>query len=114
MSVLTRTQLHELVENELSWDPEITSKSIGVVTLSGYVASYAERMAAERAALRIQGVRARRSAETDASHIRVFVNNSEVKLVGEVRSFVEKQDAERAAWAAPGVTKVENQIAIVP
>ena len=64
MPVLTHTQLHELVENELSWDPEITSKSIGVVaddgvvTLTGYVATYAERIAAERAVLRVQGVRA--------------------------------------------------------
>jgi hypothetical protein len=35
MPVLTHTQLHELVENELSWDPEITSKSIGVVADDG-------------------------------------------------------------------------------
>jgi osmotically-inducible protein OsmY len=64
MAVLAPTQLHELVENELNWDPEIQSTSIGVaardgvVTLSGYVSNYAERMAAERAALRVQGVRA--------------------------------------------------------
>jgi osmotically-inducible protein OsmY len=56
----------------------------------------------------------RRSAETDASRIHLFVENSEVKLTGQVRSYAEKQDAERAVWAAPGVTKVTNEIVIAP
>src|SRR4030081_1459127 len=48
---------------ELKWDPKITSNDIavavkdGVVTLSGYVPSYLEKDAAEKAAKRVYGVR---------------------------------------------------------
>jgi osmotically-inducible protein OsmY len=54
----------------------------------------------------------RRNAEIDAAHIAVEANGSEVILRGNVRSWAERQEAERAAWRAPGVTKVENRIAI--
>jgi osmotically-inducible protein OsmY len=49
---------------ELAWDPRLHSNEIGViakdgaVTLTGMVRSYAERLAAERAAKRVKGVRA--------------------------------------------------------
>ena len=49
---------------ELKWDPKITSTDIGVavkdgvVTLSGFVSSYWEKDAAEKAAKRVYGVRA--------------------------------------------------------
>jgi osmotically-inducible protein OsmY len=29
-----------------------------------------------------------------------------------VRSFAEKEEAERAAWSAPGITSVDDQIAV--
>ena len=54
----------------------------------------------------------RRSAELDASRITVEANGSEVVLRGTVKSWAERQEAERTAWAAPGVTKVDNRIAI--
>jgi osmotically-inducible protein OsmY len=54
----------------------------------------------------------RRSAELDASRITVEANGSEVILRGTVKSWAERQEAERAAWAAPGVTKVDNRVAI--
>jgi osmotically-inducible protein OsmY len=54
----------------------------------------------------------RRSAELDASRITVEANGNEVILRGTVKSWAERQEAERAAWAAPGVTRVENRIAI--
>jgi osmotically-inducible protein OsmY len=54
----------------------------------------------------------RRSAALDANRITVETTGSEVILKGTVRSWAERQEAERAAWAAPGVTKVENRIAI--
>jgi len=51
MPTLTKTQLRELVENELAWDPEITTTAIsvmaedGAVMLSGFVPTYAQRNA---------------------------------------------------------------------
>ena len=56
--------LKQHVENALDWEPSVDAKDIGVsvdeavVTLRGNVASYAEKIAAERAALRVYGVKA--------------------------------------------------------
>ena len=56
--------LKKHVENALDWEPSVDAKDIGVsvdegvVTLRGNVASYAEKIAAERVALRVYGVKA--------------------------------------------------------
>jgi osmotically-inducible protein OsmY len=56
--------LKQYVENALEWDPSVDAKDIGVsadqgvVTLRGNVASYLEKITAERVALRVYGVQA--------------------------------------------------------
>ena len=56
--------LRQDVIDELNWDPSIDSANIGVavdngvVTLTGHVANYAQKFAAEKAAQRVKGVKA--------------------------------------------------------
>lgn len=60
----TDQQLQQEVEEELAWDPAVKVTDIGVevkervVTLSGHPASYAEKLAVEKAAQRVAGVKA--------------------------------------------------------
>ena len=53
-----------------------------------------------------------RSAAIDANRVVVEAQGSEVVLKGTVRSWAERQEAERAAWAAPGITRVDDRIAV--
>jgi osmotically-inducible protein OsmY len=128
------------IKSELpySWEKiKVIAKS-GWLTLEGEVEWNYQRSRAEQAVRRVRGVKGvsntiqvkprvapmeikrkieealRRSAELDASRITVETNGGEIILRGTVRSWAERQDAERAAWRAPGVTKVENRIAISP
>jgi len=55
-----------------------------------------------------------RSAELEASRITVETEGGRVILKGRVRAWYERDIAERAAWSAPGVTEVQNRIAIEP
>ena len=60
----TNAQLQKDVMDEIKWEPCVTAAQIGVsvadgvVTLNGMVATYAEKWAAERAAQRVEGVKA--------------------------------------------------------
>jgi osmotically-inducible protein OsmY len=122
----------------------ISSENIKVIVKNGWVTLEGEaewqyqRQTAEYAVRRIKGVKGvsntillrphieptevkrkieealRRSAEVDASRITVEANGSEVILKGSVRSWIEREEAERAAWAAPGVTKVIDEIVVSP
>ncbi|WP_404710384.1 BON domain-containing protein [Sphingomonas sp. MMS24-J13] len=216
---MTKTdgQLQRDVMEELEWEPSIDHADIGVaandgvVTLSGFVKSYPEKLAAEQAARRVAGVKAiaeeikvrfasdpktadheiarrildilawdvlvpddritvkvehgwvtlngdvewnyqsnearkvagritgvlgvtnlikvktlpaafdikerivaafKRQANFDAGSVTVATEGGTVKLGGRVKAWHERGVAERAAWAAPGVTKVEDNIVV--
>jgi osmotically-inducible protein OsmY len=53
-----------------------------------------------------------RNADLDASHITVRVSDDRVILDGKVSAWIEREIAEQAAWSAPGVSVVEDRIAI--
>jgi osmotically-inducible protein OsmY len=215
----TDTQLRHDVMDELQWEPCVDANQLGVmakegvITLAGLVKTFAEKLAAERVAKRVYGVRAvandiqvrvpgtfertdqeiaqaalhvlkwdafvpddrvtvvvrdgritlegtvdsqydkeaagcavrnligvkevintivvetdvdpsevkamiesafRRSAELDARRILVEAHAGKVVLRGNVSSWAEEEKAAQAAWAAPGVTEVDNQIAVTP
>ena len=131
---------------ELKWDPKITSNDIavavkdGVVTLSGFVSSYMEKEAAEKAAKRVYGVRAvandiqikLSSARTDpevardavheleshvlipADKIKVTVRNGWVTLEGNVDWQFQKNLAESSVKKLKGVIGITNDIQVKP
>jgi osmotically-inducible protein OsmY len=114
------------------------SVSKGWVTLEGEVDWYYQKAAAGEAMRPLLGVKGvtnllgikrrasevdvksrieaafRRSAELDAKKIQVETHEGKVTLIGILHSWAEREQAEQTAWAAPGVTEVENLIAITP
>jgi len=55
-----------------------------------------------------------RTADLDAQHVRVAVSDDVVTLSGTVGSWMQRDAAERAAGSAPGITRVDNEIVVVP
>jgi osmotically-inducible protein OsmY len=115
--------------------------SKGWVTLNGTLDYYHQSVAAERTVRDLIGVKGvsntillqapvipirtadviakitaafRRSAHVDARRINVNVRDRTVILSGSVSSSAERQEAESGAWAAPGVTRVDDRLTIVP
>ncbi len=109
----------------------------GRVLLEGEVDWQYQRAAAERAVRNLAGVKSvgnlisvkpkhvspfdvsakikeafKRSAEVDSSKVNVESLDGKVILKGFVRSWAERRDAENAAWSAPGVTQVEDRLAV--
>jgi osmotically-inducible protein OsmY len=56
----------------------------------------------------------KRMANLDAKQITVTATDGTVHLQGRVHSWYEKRLAEQEAASAPGVSKVDNQITVVP
>jgi osmotically-inducible protein OsmY len=126
----------------LRWNAAVPEKAVqltvddGWVTLYGSVAWQFERLAAEGAIRDLMGVRGitnlitvpcqpgvsdikrsladglRRSALVDARHIAIDEHAGRIVLRGTARSWSERSEAERIAWAVPGVSVVDNHIAI--
>ena len=144
----TDSELQRDVLDELKWEPSVDAAHLGVavkdgiITLTGHVASYAQKYAAERAAKRVFGVRAvaneldvklpgssRRTDEDIAvaavsalksnlsipsDRIKVIVSDGLVKLEGEVEWQFQKDAAARAVRYLPGVIGVTNLIIVKP
>lgn len=78
------TQLQRDVLNELEWEPSVHAAEIGVavkegiVTLSGMVGTYAEKLAAEKAAKRVRGVKA--VAEDIAVRVRTGLERNDTEI----------------------------------
>jgi osmotically-inducible protein OsmY len=110
----------------------------GTVTLTGFIDTYAGKLAAERAAKRVHGVRAvandvevrLRLERTDADiaqdaaralelrmmpeTVQAVVHHGHVTLTGNVEWLYQKGTAERAVRYVRGVRNVVNHIAVAP
>ncbi|MBC3345207.1 MULTISPECIES: BON domain-containing protein [Pseudomonas] len=145
MSDLT---LRKTILEELEFQPDLNAAHIGVavdngvVTLSGHVSSYAEKISAERAVKNIEGVRAvaeeiqvrlnknagtaddtianralniiNWSSDVPEGDIKVVVQNGWVSLEGEVDWQYQKEAVERAVFKLSGVMGVNNRLTLRP
>lgn len=144
----TDKQLQQDVLDELTWDPSVDASKIGVaakggvVTLTGYVPSYAEKAAAERITKRVLGVNGVAndvevkipgvSARTDAEiaqaalnalqwntavpddRIKVVVSKGWLTLEGQVDWNFQREAAKRAVSNLLGVKGVVNAVTVKP
>ncbi|MGL4975745.1 MAG: BON domain-containing protein, partial [Bosea sp. (in: a-proteobacteria)] len=145
---MTDKTLHQAVLDEFEWDPSFNAAHIGVVvedgivTLTGHVESYAEKVAVERAAKRVTGVRGvaqevevrypsdKKTADDQIAkraldilswnttipkdRILVSVQKGWVSLSGQVDWWYQRADAENAVRRLSGVMGVANAITVKP
>ncbi len=143
---MTDLELKKSVESELNWEPSVDPAEIGVaakdgiVTLTGRIPSYWEKVAAERAAMRVGGVKAvvnqlevrlpSSSERTDEDiaraaldalkwsvlippdRIKVKVSKGWVTLEGSVDWQFQKTAAEKAVRKLFGVLGVTNLVEV--
>ena len=143
--MINSTKLQHDVQEELEWEPSVDAAHIGVaatqpgvVTLTGTVATYVEKVSAERAAKRVSGVRAvandievhpigsMKRTDTDLAQavlralewdiavphekIKARVANGWVTLEGDVALQFQRAAAENALRRLSGVRGVTNEI----
>ena len=145
---MTDRHLQEQVQNALDWEPSVDAADIGVsvksgvVTLRGDVKTYAEKVAAERVALKVYGVKAvandvnvrlgdgQQRTDTDIAQavlaalrsntmvpkdkVTVAVANGWVTLAGTVDWEYQRQATANAIRYLAGVRGVTNMVAITP
>lgn len=149
MSTATLTnkdlRVRDAVMQQLEWDPALDASGIGVtarggaVTLTGSVNTYAAKLAAERAAKRVYGVRAVANdlevklavGRTDADiaadaaatlrlhhevpdSVQAAVHHGHVTLTGTADWHYQRLQAEKAVRYIRGVRHVIDYIAVVP
>lgn len=137
-------ELRQLVIDELEFDPSIDAAEIGVtaengvITLGGHVSDYSQKMAAERAAWRVKGVKgiaqkievrlpgADKQSDDEIAQralnilawnvvvprdsVRVKVSDGWVTLSGSVRWNFQREAAANEIWKLSGVKGVTNSI----
>ena len=138
-------RVRDAVMRQLDWDPEVDASAVGVaanngtVTLSGFIDTYSGKLAAERAAKRVHGVRAvandievrLRLERTDADiaqdaaralelhsmipeTVQAVIHYGHLTLTGKVEWLYQKENAERAVGHIRGVRGVLNHITVAP
>jgi osmotically-inducible protein OsmY len=145
-SSLADRELRESVERQLDYAPDVPSREIGVsvsngvVTLSGYTNTYADKTAAERAVKTVYGVRAiandievkppseivdpdlaanivnalRGNVKVPDHRIKVTVKKGWVTLEGKVEWGYQRKAAENAVRYLAGVRGLSNNIEVKP
>jgi len=145
---MTDNELKQHVQTALEWEPGLDAKDVGVsveagvVTLLGNVSSYAERMTAERATLRVYGVKAVANelavylphefvrSDTDIAQaivsalnwntvvpkdqVGVAVSNGWITLTGTLNWHYQKNAAVRTVRELMGVKGVTDNIVVRP
>lgn len=144
-ATLTGDEVHmrEAVMCELEADPRLDASGIGVtaageaIVLSGFVDTFYAKLAAERAAKRVRGVRAvandievrRKLGRADdhiardaaralelrstvPSGVQATVHHGHVTLTGKVEWAFQREAAEKAVRYVPGVVGVDNHIQV--
>ena len=141
----TDVRLRDAVIRQLDWDPEVDDSAVGVaakdgmVTLTGFIDSYAGKLAAERAVKHVRGVRAvandivvrvkvnRTDADIAADTVRALklhpgipesiqavVHDGHVSLTGKVEWLVQRERAEEVMRHIRSVRGVQNHIEVSP